>query len=642
MELKKGYKQTEVGVIPEDWEYSYLGNLGVFKKGKGIRKDEVISDGLQCVRYGQLYTTYDFLIYETKSFISSYSAENSTKIKKGDILFAGSGETKDEIGKCATLTSDKITYAGGDIIILTPSNANSVYLGYLLNEKSIQKQKSQMGQGDAVVHIYSSGLSKIKIPLPPIEEQKAIAQVLSDTDQLIQNLKTLLAKKHAIKQGAMQELLTGKKRLKGFDGEWEMSKLGDIANFHKGKALSKSQIKESGKTKCIHYGELFTKYSEVITEINNRTDLTEKIFLSRANDILMPTSDVTPRGLATASCINEDGVILGGDILVIRVPNSLLNGIFFSYLISINKDKVLQLVTGSTVYHLYGSDMAKFEFKLPNDIKEQKAIAQILSDMDSEIEALEIQLGKTQHLKQGMMQELLTGRIRLVKPVSPSKKKERLIKLKPKIESTTIPIAAEPKKEYKSEKTRNEHITDAVLIGTMADSFGSKEFPLTRFMYTKVSYLFKRFKQVRDNGYLKKAAGPYKPKTRYGGAEKIALDNNYVQLYISYYNGKKYENFIAGDNCKEAISYFKKWYGENALKWIQQFKYTKRDHLELWTTVDMAIQDLSKANKLTNFQTVKKLINEDREWRPKLKRPVFSDENIKMAIKKVNQLFGKN
>lgn len=250
--------------------------------------------------------------------------------------------------------------------------------------------------------------------------------------------------------------------------------------------------------------------------------------------------------------------------------------------------------------------------------------------MDAEIEALEKQLQKTQTLKQGMMQELLTGKIRLVKPATQEDPKP-------------LAMVAEPEVVYKKEikpKKHNEHINDAVLIGTMANAFGSEKFPLTRFMYTKVSYLLKRYKEEQDAGYLKKAAGPYKPKIRYGGAEKIALQNRYVKQYISTYKGKEYENFLAGDNVVEAIGYFKDWYGEKALQWINQFKYTKRDQLELWATVDMAIEDLKQENKPVNFQTIKTLINNHEEWRPKLKRPVFSDDNIKKAINKVNQLFG--
>ena len=135
MEVKKGYKQTEVGVIPEDWEVKRLGGIGSFKKGKGIRKDEVISDGFPCVRYGELYTVHHEHIKGFSSFISSKTAKESQKITKGDLLFAGSGETKDEIGKCAAFLDDQEAYAGGDVIILSPQNCNSHLLGFLLNHE---------------------------------------------------------------------------------------------------------------------------------------------------------------------------------------------------------------------------------------------------------------------------------------------------------------------------------------------------------------------------------------------------------------------------------------------------------------------------------------------------------------------------
>jgi type I restriction enzyme S subunit len=127
----------------------------------------------------------------------------------------------------------------------------------------------------------------------------------------------------------------------------------------------------------------------------------------------MPTSDVTPRGLAKASCVTIDGVILGGDILVIRSDATKVCGSFLSYVIRREETQVLQLVTGSTVFHLYGSDMKKFTFLLP-PLPEQTAIATVLSDMDLELAALEQRRDKTRALKQGMMQELLTGRTRLV------------------------------------------------------------------------------------------------------------------------------------------------------------------------------------------------------------------------------------
>ena len=127
----------------------------------------------------------------------------------------------------------------------------------------------------------------------------------------------------------------------------------------------------------------------------------------------MPTSDVTPYGLATASCINEDGVLLGGDVLIIRVDDKEVDGTFLSYCITQNKRQIMQLVSGVTVYHIYASDMNKFQFSYPT-IEAQNSIAKVFSDMDVEIEALEKKLDKYKMIKQGMMQNLLTGRIRLV------------------------------------------------------------------------------------------------------------------------------------------------------------------------------------------------------------------------------------
>lgn len=190
-------------------------------------------------------------------------------------------------------------------------------------------------------------------------------------------------------------------------------KLGDIASFYKGKGLPKSQLSIDGKYKCIHYGELFTTYKEIVSNIQSFTNYCDNTIVSTKNDILMPTSDVTPNGLATASCTQEDGIILGGDILIIRPNNNILDGRFFAFYISIDKNQIMQLISGSTVYHLYGSDMAKFVLNVPPTIEEQQAIAQILTDMDNEIETLKTKLSKTKAMKDGMMSELLSGKTRL-------------------------------------------------------------------------------------------------------------------------------------------------------------------------------------------------------------------------------------
>ena len=196
-----------------DWEECALSSLGTFSKGRGIKKDQVMPNGKPCVRYGEIYTHHDDFIRAFNSFISPSVASESQRLKKGDLLFAGSGETADEIGKCVAFLGDEEAYAGSDIIILTPSDQDSMYLGYLMNHESIRLQKARMGQGDAVVHISAGNLGRVRLRIPKRDEQTAIAAVLSDMDAELAALETGRNKTRALKQGMMQELLTGRTRL---------------------------------------------------------------------------------------------------------------------------------------------------------------------------------------------------------------------------------------------------------------------------------------------------------------------------------------------------------------------------------------------------------------------------------------------
>jgi len=187
--------------------------LGIFSKGKGIRKDDVVAEGFPCIRYGEIYTKHSDYIRKFYSFIPARVAKESQLLSRGDLLFAGSGETAEEIGKCVAFLGDEEAYAGGDIVIFTPINQNSMYLGYLMNHSSISSQKARMGQGDAVVHISAKNLGDMKLNIPPLEEQIAIATVLSDMDAEIAALEQKREKTRALKQGMMQELLTGRIRI---------------------------------------------------------------------------------------------------------------------------------------------------------------------------------------------------------------------------------------------------------------------------------------------------------------------------------------------------------------------------------------------------------------------------------------------
>ena len=195
------------------WKTKQLGELGSFVKGRGIKRDDVSYEGLPCIRYGELYTQYKDYILKVESRIPPSVVATSLPIKTGDLLFAGSGETAEEIGRCAAYLAKEEAYAGGDVIVLRQSGQNPLYLGHLMNHPVVSQQKARMGQGDAVVHIYINNLAQVQLELPPIEEQRAIASILSDMDAEIAALEQRRDKTHAIKQGMMQQLLTGRVRL---------------------------------------------------------------------------------------------------------------------------------------------------------------------------------------------------------------------------------------------------------------------------------------------------------------------------------------------------------------------------------------------------------------------------------------------
>jgi len=181
----------------------------------------------------------------------------------------------------------------------------------------------------------------------------------------------------------MSELSFMEKLLDGAEIEWV--ELGEVVDFSKGKSLPKARIVEGGENKCIHYGELFTQYPAIISEVKSRTNQSlDDSVLSMANDVLMPTSDVTPNGLATASCLSEAGVILGGDILVIR--GGVIDGKYLSHFIRKSKSKIMQMVKGSTVYHIYAKDLGKLLIPIPCPDNPEKSLeiqAEIVRILDA-------------------------------------------------------------------------------------------------------------------------------------------------------------------------------------------------------------------------------------------------------------------
>lgn len=197
-----------------EWKAATLGERGDFRKGRGISRAEVKEVGIPSVRYGEIYTYHHDIVRSFGSFIDSTSASLSEPILRGDILFACSGETAEEIGKCVAYLGDHEAYAGGDIVIFSPERDSPVFLAYLLNSPQLVKQKSQMGQGNAVVHISASNLAKLQFVIPERGEQDEIALRFLGSDAQIHAHETQLAAFRQEKAALVQHLLTGKRRVR--------------------------------------------------------------------------------------------------------------------------------------------------------------------------------------------------------------------------------------------------------------------------------------------------------------------------------------------------------------------------------------------------------------------------------------------
>lgn len=409
----QGYKQTELGRIPKDWKICTLDQLGTFSKGKGILKEQLVPSGLPCIRYGEIYTHHHYFVKQFFSFIPETVAKESQLISKGVVLFAGSGETLEDIGKCIAYERDEIAYAGGDIIILKVNDkVHPVFLSYLLNGDIANQQRRKLGEGHSVVHLYSSDLATLKVPLPNIAEQKKAVSIFKVWDKSIATLTDLIATKQQLKKGLMQQLLTGKKRLQGFKGKWVSKKLKHLGTIVSG---------GTPDTKVIEYwgGEIDWITPTDITALKgyrflNHTErrITEA-GLKSSSATLIPSNSVIVCTRATiGDCAINIKPITTNQGFKSIIPQAI-NPFFLYYKILSIKSILIEKANGSTFLEISKTDFENIEFLIPPTKNEQEAIGSLLEKMDEGIDILLQQLEKLKEQKQGLMQQLLTGKKRV-------------------------------------------------------------------------------------------------------------------------------------------------------------------------------------------------------------------------------------
>lgn len=389
-DVPPGYKRTEVGVIPEDWEVKHLSELGVTYAGLTYKPSNVRSFGSLVLRSSNIQDGK--LVFNSDDVYVDATIPPRAIVREGDILICVRNGSARLIGKCARIPKSAAGNAFG--AFMTVFRANDDGLSFYLFQSDIVQRQIQERMGATINQITGKDLSEFLVPVPTAEgEQRAIATALSDADALIESLDRLIAKKRAIKQAAMQQLLTGQTRLPGFTGEWETKLLGELLTVRHGR--NQSEVEQyDGKYPILATGGEIGKTDTALYD-------KPSVLIGRKGTIDQPRYMDSPFWTV--------------DTLFYTEMHPSAHAKFMYYLFSQIPWREYNEASG--VPSLNGKTIENIQVLAPH-VEEQTAIAAVLSDMDSEIEAVEHRRYKARQIKQGMMQQLLTGRVRLVEPES--------------------------------------------------------------------------------------------------------------------------------------------------------------------------------------------------------------------------------
>ena len=402
-------------MIPEGWRAIPLANIVQSKIVYGIvQAGSHDPDGIPYLKSSDIGGQIDCDSLQ-RTTLEIHRRYGRSTVVPGDIVISLRGNIGDTSVVPEELPEANLTQ--GTALISVASEYDRDFIFFQLASFGVQRRIHSAAKGSTFVEITLKDLRKTELPFPNCrQEQCYIANILSTWDRAIETVEALIAGARAQKQALMQQLLSGKKRLPKFVRPWTDWSLGSIFQFKKGQGLSKGAITADGVRSCILYGELYTRYPEVIREVVSRTNSNDGV-RSKPGDVLIPASTTTTGiDLANATAILEGDVLLSGDINILRAKDPKQSAPFFAYLLThILKHKIASRAQGITIVHLYGAHLEPLMVSVPT-VDEQHAIAQIIINADDEILRLQTQLAALRREKAALMQQLLTGKRRVRLP----------------------------------------------------------------------------------------------------------------------------------------------------------------------------------------------------------------------------------
>lgn len=410
--------ETPLGPLPHGWPLRPLAELLEFRNGVNAAKASY-GRGTRFINVLEVITKSHLKATDIPGRIALTSTmSESFAVRRGDIVFNRTSETPDEVGLAAVYVDSEPVVFGGFVIRARPRTGvqlNFRFAGYALRAPAVRQQVTIRGQGAIRANIGQSDLNRVLLPMPPLREQGAIADALDELGEQLCRLDELIAKKEAVKQGVMQQLLTGQTRLPGFNEPWRPLTVAELGKFNKGRGIRKDDVSETG-IPCVRYGEIYTRHHDVIRTFHSfiARDVAATSHRLAPGDIIFAASGET--AVEIGKCVaflGAEEAYVGSDTVVLSPAghdSTFLSRLLNTPSVAAQKTRYGQ---GDAVVHISARNLGRVQVSVP-PLVEQRAIAEVLTDMDAEFEALKARRDKTQALKQGMMQELLSGRIRLV------------------------------------------------------------------------------------------------------------------------------------------------------------------------------------------------------------------------------------
>ena len=406
--VPNGYKKTEFGVFPCDWVTDKrLKDIGTFGKGKGLPGGKMISEGVPCVGYGDIYMKYNNFHFEkAESFVDEETASESQPIQKGTLLFTGTGETAEEIGKCVCYNGDETIYAGGDIITFISNEVKPLFLAYQQYQDFSLRNKASFGQGHSVVHIHADNLEKLNVAYPKsADEQSKIAEILMKWDEAIELYNQYIEKLKQLKSICLKKMFPKKGervpewRFKGFTDAWEQRKLGETAQIIMGQSPDGSTYSDFPTDYILVQGNADLENGWV----KPRIWTTQKTKYAVAGDLIMSVR--APAGSMGKTAYN---VVLGRGVAAIKG-----NEFIFQVLTKMDLEGFWKkLSAGSTFESLNSDNIINANINLPSNLEQDK-IGSIFENIDNLITLHQCKVEKIKAQQKVLQKYLLNGIVRV-------------------------------------------------------------------------------------------------------------------------------------------------------------------------------------------------------------------------------------